>query len=69
MKIVKKERPYVVLEVIVWYAVLVYFLYVIKNPVNIYVSGLVLLVLIYLACVLCPVFRYSTGFRRMLGKK
>lgn len=68
MAVKKREKPFMILEALVWYIFIVYFLYSLKNPVNIYISGLILLTLGYVGCLLCPIFRYSTGFRRLMGK-
>jgi hypothetical protein len=43
------------LEGVIWYFFFLYLLYSIKNPVDIAVSALVLLVLVYLAMLACPV--------------
>ncbi|MDO8482387.1 MAG: hypothetical protein Q7S86_01050 [bacterium] len=58
-----------VAEAVVWYAFIVYLLYSLTNPVNIYISGLVLLVLMYLGVWICPWVRHTTAWRRMMGKE
>lgn len=57
-----------VVEAILWYGFLSYALYSLKNPVNLYQSALVLLVLGYLAAWACPLVRNSSGWRRTFDK-
>lgn len=56
-------------EAVIWYAFIVYLLYCLKNPVDIYVSGLVLLALMYLGVWVCPWVRHTTAWRRLTGKE
>ena len=63
---IKKEKPYLVLEAIAWYILVVYFLYSLKNPVNIYLSAFNLVVLGYLAFWLCPLVRHSPAWRKVM---
>ena len=56
------------IEILVWYGFIYYLLYSIKNPVNLFVSTLILLVLVYIGTISCPWFRKTDAFKRMLKK-
>ncbi|GBE19472.1 MAG TPA: hypothetical protein ENG87_03055 [Candidatus Pacearchaeota archaeon] len=56
-------------EVVAWYGFIYYLLYSIKNPVNLYVSALILLALVYIGTLSCPWFRRTEAFKKMLGNK
>ena len=64
-----KDWMRAIAEAVVWYAFTVYFLYCLKNPVNIYFSGLILVVLMYLGVWICPWVRHTTAWRRLTGKE
>ncbi len=49
-------------EAIIWYGFICYFLYSIKNSVNIYQSALILLVMAYVAAICCPWTRRMLKF-------
>ncbi len=53
-------------EAIVWYAFIYYALYSIKNPVDLRVSALILLVLAFLGTIACPWFRRTQAFKEMV---
>ena len=55
-------------EAVVWYVFIYYALYSIKNPVNLFVSALILLVLAYIGTISCPWFRRTEAFKKMLEK-
>ena len=52
-------------EVITWYGFIYYMLYSIKNPVNLFASTLVLLVLAYVGTISCPWFRRTSAFKEL----
>ena len=54
-------------EVVVWYGFIYYALYSIKNPVNLFVSALILLVLAYLGTILCLRVMRTKTFKELLG--
>lgn len=56
-------------EAIIWYVFIWYFLYVLKNPVELWLSALILLVLMYAGVLVCPWIRHTTGWRKMTGKE
>jgi hypothetical protein len=58
-----------ILEAGVWYVFIYYFLYVLKNPVELWLAALVLLVLAYVGFWVCPWIRYMDSWRRMMGKE
>lgn len=58
-----------ILEAGIWYVFIYYFLYVLKNPVELWSAALVLLVLMYAGIFVCPWVRYTQGWRRILGKE
>ena len=58
-----------ILEAIIWYVFIYYFLYVLKNPVDLWLSTLILLVLMYAGVSVCPWVRNTCGWRRMMGKE
>ncbi len=55
-------------EAIVWYVFIYYFIYTIKNPVNLYVSALVLIILAYLGAITCPWFRKTKAFKELVKR-
>ncbi len=55
-----------VVEAGVWYVFTYYFLYVLKNPVELWQAALVLLALAYLGVWVCPWIRYTDGWRKMM---
>ena len=56
----------VIFEAIVWYGFVYYLLYSIKNSVNLYISSLVLLTLIYVGTISCPWFRNTKAFKKII---
>ncbi len=57
-----------VIEAIVWFGFIYYLLYSIKNPVNLWMSAVILLALFYIGTLLCPWFRQTKAFKDMLKK-
>lgn len=53
---------------IIWYGFIYYVLYSIKNPVNLFVSALVLLALIFVGTISCPWFRRTKAFKELIKK-
>ncbi len=53
------------IEACLWYGFLWYFLYAIKNDVNLYVSALILLALMYAAGLSCPFIRNTQAWAKM----
>lgn len=64
-----KEWFLLIVEVASWFAFLYYFLYSIKNPVDLIQSALVLLALMYIALIACPWIRNSCGWKSMWQKE
>lgn len=52
---------------VLWYWFLYYFLYSIKNKVNLYQAAFILLILCYAAFIACPFIRYSAAWKALLG--
>lgn len=61
----KKNLIWWIIEAIIWYVWLYYFLFSIKNPVDIAASALILLVLAYLGTLACPWFRNTEAWRKL----
>jgi len=57
------------IEAGLWIFVTYYFLYSIKNPVDVFQSAVIIVAFSYLACWACPMIRNSCGWRRMTGKE
>ncbi len=58
-----------IIETVLWYAFIYYFLYSLKNPVNLGQSAFILLVIGYLATLFCPWFQETDAWKRMWKKK
>lgn len=58
-----------VVEAGLWYGVIYYSLYSLKNPVNLGLSALIIMGLSYLAVLVCPWFRQTDAWKRMRGEK
>ena len=58
-----------VVEAIIWYGFIFYLLYALKNPVELWSSSAVLLILAYLGTIACPWVRNTDAWQRMIGKK
>ena len=56
-------------EAILFYVWIYYFIYVLKNQVNIAVSALILVIVAYLACMASPWFRNTGAYKKMMGKE
>ncbi|MFH1392977.1 MAG: hypothetical protein ABIG73_01150 [Patescibacteria group bacterium] len=56
-----------VAEAGVWYVFIYYFLYALKNSVELWQAALVLLVLAYVGVWVCPWVRYTDSWRKMMG--
>ena len=54
-----------VVEAAAWYGFIYYGLYSIKNPVNLFVSALVLTVLMYIGTIACPWFRKTKAWKEL----
>ena len=61
-----KDWFLVIVELVVWYGFIYCVLYAIKNPVNLYFSALILLVLAYIGTVSCPWFRKTKAFKKLV---
>ncbi len=64
-----KNIFWAIIEAVIWYVFICYFLYTTQNPVDIYASGLILLVLAYAGMMACPWVRSTAAWRKMLGKE
>lgn len=62
------DKVRAVLEAVVWYAFTYYFIFVLRNPVEIWKAALVLVALAYLAIFICPWVRHTDSWRKMTGK-
>ena len=58
-----------IIEAIIWYVFIYYIIYILKNPVEIWLSALILLVLMYAGVSVCPWVRHTDSWRRMMGKE
>ncbi len=64
-----KDAFWGVVEFIVWILFVYYLLYSIKNPVNLWLSAVVLVVLAYVAAIACPIFRATKAFKTVYKRK
>jgi len=67
-KMEAKDWFFAGIEVVVWYGFIYYGLYSIKNPVNLFLSALVLLALAYIGTISCPWFRRTKAFKELFRK-
>lgn len=58
-----------IFEAGIWYVFIWYLLYVLKNPVELWLAALILLASMYAGVFVCPWVRYTDGWRRMMGKE
>ncbi len=63
-----KDWFWAIVEAVIWYVFFYYLLYAIKNPVDLWQSALVLLVLVYLGMIACPWVHNTLAWKRMVGK-
>ena len=63
-----KDMFLAIVEAALWFGFIYYFLYAVKNEVNIAQTALILLALAYLASWACPLIRHSSSWRRTFGK-
>lgn len=63
-----KDALFAGVEAVLWFSFASYALYAIKNPVNIYISALVLVALAYTAALACPIFRHTSAFKEVFKK-
>lgn len=56
------------IETVIWYGFIYYLLYVLKNPVDLWLSSAILLGLVYAGTMACPWVHNSEAWRRMTGK-
>lgn len=64
----QKDWLFALLEAVCWYFFVYILLYSIKNPVSLWKSSLLLIVLAYTAACLCPIIRYSYSWQNMFKK-
>ncbi len=57
-----------VLELVIWYGFFYCLLNAIVNPSNLYVSALILTILSTAGILICPWFRNTSAWKRMIGK-
>ena len=53
-------------EFVVWVLFAYYALFSVKNDVNLFTSAFVLVLLCYLGCYLCPWFRETNAYKKMM---
>lgn len=58
-----------IIEAVIWYGFIYYLLYSLKNPVDLWFSSLVLLILVFAGTMACPWVHNSSAWRRMVGKE
>lgn len=64
-----KDWLLALVEAALWYVFLYYFLFSVKNEVNLYQSAFALLAIAYLASISCPLVRHSGAWRRAWRKE
>lgn len=64
-----KDWFFALIEAALWYVFLYYFLFSVKNEVNLYQSAFVLLAIAYLASISCPLVRHSGAWLRTWKKE
>ena len=57
-----------ILEAVIWYVFVYYFLFVLKNETNLYLSTLILLALMYVGTLVCPWFRNTSAWKELWKK-
>jgi len=60
------NKVFAVVEAILWYTFFYFFLYCVKNEVNLFMSAFILVALVYGATISCPWFRSTDAWKRML---
>lgn len=60
-----KDIIWGIIEAVIWYAFVYYLLYALKNPVDLRLAALILLVLVYLGTVTCPLVHKMDAWRRI----
>jgi len=65
----KKNWLWWIVEAILWYVWIYFFLYTIKNNIDISVAALILLIIGYLATLSCPWFRNTGAWQRLTDKE
>lgn len=58
-----RDKILAVVEAAAWYGVVFSALYSIKHDVNLFVSALIILVLMYLAGTSCPIVRHTQAWK------
>jgi len=61
----RDDKLFYVIEAIIWYFFISYFLFAIKSGYNLWIDSLVLLVLAYLGVLACP---WTRRFEKHIGK-
>jgi len=64
-----KNIFWAIVEALIWYIFIYYFLYTIKNPVDIYSSSLILLAIMYVGMLANPWVRNTASWRKIIGKE
>lgn len=64
-----KQWMFAIVETVIWYAFIYYFLYSLQNDVTLWLSALILLGLAYLGTVTCPLVHESKAWKRMWNNK
>ena len=64
-----KDKFFGVIEFILWILFVYAILYSIRNPTNIWMSALIIVVLGYCAAIACPMIRQSKAFRQVYKRK
>ncbi|MBD3231994.1 hypothetical protein GF322_05055 [Candidatus Dependentiae bacterium] len=58
------DKFFIVVKAVAIYLFIVYFIYAIKMPVNIFYAGALLLILYYVAVFSCPLLRYTDAWKK-----
>ena len=58
-----KDILFGIIEFIVWVVFAYYALYSLKNPVDLKLSALILVILAYVGVLVCPIFRSTSAFK------
>lgn len=56
-------------EAVIWYLWVYYFLYVLKNEVDLWAAAFVLIALMYVGVSVCPWIRHTSAWKKMTGKE
>ncbi len=64
-----KDKFWAVIEFALWIIFTYVILYSIKNPVNIWINAIIIVIIGYCAAIACPLIRQSKEFQKVYKRK